>query len=61
MNAGTLSAGVVMNELRRLVEPPRPSVDATQAEDHNDRLRLTIEPLTNCARYDMLLGGAHAY
>lgn len=61
MNAGTLSAGVVMNELRRLVEPPRLPVNDPQAEEYNDRLRLTIEPLANCARYDMLLGGAHAY
>ncbi len=56
MNAGTVSAGVVMNELRRLVEPPRP-----QADEDNDRLRLTIEPLADCARYDMLLGAANAY
>ena len=56
MNAGTLSAGVVMNELRRLVEPPRP-----QAEGHNDRLRLSVEPLANCARYDMLRGGSHGH
>jgi hypothetical protein len=56
MNAGTLSAGVVMNELRRLVEPQRP-----QADVQDDQIRLTIEPLANCARYDMLLAGAHGH
>jgi hypothetical protein len=45
-----------MNELRRLVEPPRP-----QADRQDDLLCLTVEPLANCARYDMLLGGAHGH
>lgn len=33
-----------MNELRGLVKPPRP-----QADEDMGRLRLTIEPLADCA------------
>lgn len=47
---GKPSAAVILNELRRLVEPPRsPSVDVP------DGLHLFTEPLADCSRYNSLL------
>jgi len=47
---GKPSAAVILNELRRLVEPPRnPSLDVPES------LRLFTEPLADCTRYDSLL------
>ena len=51
---GTVTAPVIMNELRRLIAPPVPT-----AIDVADRITLTIEPLADCRRYDHLLGVAH--
>lgn len=51
---GKPSAAVVLNELRRLIEPPRdPSLDVPE------NLRLFIEPLADCTRYDSLLEVNH--
>jgi len=48
-------ASVVLNELRRLIEPThRPIMDVPIT------LILHHEPAANCARYDSLLGGCHA-
>ncbi|MEA9393635.1 IS21 family transposase [Acerihabitans sp. TG2] len=51
---GKPSAAVILNELRRLVEPPRaPSLDVPE------NLRLFTEPLADCTRYDSLLAVNH--
>ncbi len=48
-------ASVVLNELRRLIEPTHhPIMDVPMT------LILHHEPAANCARYDSLLGGCHA-
>lgn len=48
-------ASVVLNELRRLIEPThRPLLELPMT------LILHHEPAANCARYDSLLGGCHA-
>jgi transposase len=56
MECGIITAAVVMNELRRLISPPRPS-------DINlpDQLRLQVEPLADCNRYDYLRGGQYVH
>jgi hypothetical protein len=51
---GRPSAAVVLNELRRLVEPP-----ATPSLAVPDSLHLLIEPMANCGRYDSLLEVGH--
>lgn len=51
---GRPSAAVVLNELRRLVEPP-----ATPSLAVPDNLHLLIEPMANCGRYDSLLEVGH--
>ena len=52
---GVPQASVVLNELRRLIEPThRPIMDVPIT------LILHHEPAANCARYDSLLGGCHA-
>lgn len=56
IDGGIISAGIVMNELRRLTEPPRPT-DITLP----DQLRLRIEPLADCSRYDYLRGGQYVH
>lgn len=51
---GKPSAAVILNELRRLVEPPKePSVEVA------DNLRLLTEPQANCSRYNSLLEVSH--
>lgn len=48
---GVLTPAVVMNELRRLISPPKP--------EHihlPDQLKLQHEPLADCSRYDHLRG-----
>ena len=54
MDSGIVSAPLVMNEMRRLVAP-------TQLIMLNvpDMLKLQIEPLADCGRYDHLRGGGH--
>ena len=49
LEVGVITAAVVMNELRRLTAPPRP-VDISLP----DQLRLRVEPMANCGRYDHL-------
>ena len=50
LEAGSLSAAVVMNELRHLIAPTPPST----LVDLPDGITLTREPLANCHRYDSL-------
>jgi len=54
LESGVITGAVVMNELRRLTAPTRP-----ESLNLPDRLQLRAEPLADCARYDMLRGGAH--
>jgi hypothetical protein len=54
LDAGIVTGAVVMNELRRLLTPPPPSVISLP-----EQLRLRSEPQADCARYDVLRGGAH--
>jgi hypothetical protein len=49
-----VTASVVMNEMRRLVAPMQPGTMNVP-----DALKLQIEPLADCARYDHLRGVAH--
>jgi transposase len=49
LEQGTVSAAVVLNHLHRLVSPSPPPPLPTP-----ERLRLTLEPQADCARYDRL-------
>ena len=51
---GHMNTSVVLNELRRLISPPRASRMETP-----DALVLLLEPVANCARYDELRGISH--
>jgi len=51
---GKPSAAVILNELRRLTEPPR-----TEALQVPETLLLHEEPAANCSRYDSLLEVCH--
>ena len=50
----SLNAAVILNELRRLTEPPRPAT-----LDVTDGLQLKDAPAANCQRYDSLLEASH--
>lgn len=52
---GTPSAAIVMNEVRRLVDPPPPVPLAT------GQWHLSLEPVANCSRYDELLGDVYVH
>ena len=58
LQAGVMSAPVVLNEMRRLTESARP-------KPLQDRLpstpTLTLEPLADCSRYDTLRSGRHVH
>jgi transposase len=54
LDGGVVSAPVVMNEMRRLIAPAQPI-----APNVPDMLKLRIEPLADCGRYDDLRGGGH--
>ena len=54
MDGGVVSAPVVMNEMRRLIAPAQSVVLNVP-----DMLKLQIEPLADCGRYDHLRGGGH--
>ena len=54
MDSGVVSAPVVMNEMRRLIAPAQPITLNVP-----DMLKLQIEPLADCGRYDHLRGGGH--
>lgn len=56
LECGVITAAVVMNELRRLTSPPRPSNISLP-----DQLRLQVEPLADCSRYDHLRGGQYVH
>lgn len=56
LEMGIISASIVINELRRLLEPPRAKA-LTASQD----LVLQEEPVANCSRYDSLLGGRYVH
>jgi hypothetical protein len=57
LEAGVVSAPIVMNELRRLIAPHLPL-----AVIHvPDGIALTLEPIANCHRYDYLLGANNVH
>lgn len=55
LDYGVLTAAVVMNELRRLISPPKP-----EQINLPDQLKLLHEPIANCSRYDHLRGERYA-
>jgi hypothetical protein len=56
LDGGVITAAVVMNELRRLTAPSRP-VNLSLPE----QLRLQVEPVADCSRYDRLRGGQYVH
>ena len=54
LDGNVVTASVVMNEMRRLIAPTQPSTMGVP-----DMLKLEIEPLADCGRYDRLRGAAH--
>jgi hypothetical protein len=56
LEAGAVNASVVINELRRLLEPPR-AKPLTLA----DNLSLREEPTADCHRYECLLGSRYVH
>ena len=56
LDGGVITAAVVMNELRRLTAPPRPGVITLP-----NQLRLQVEPVADCDRYDRLRGGQYVH
>jgi hypothetical protein len=57
LDGGVITAAVVMNELRRLTAPPRPTPNLSLP----DQLRLQVEPMADCSRYDHLRGGQYVH
>ena len=49
LKQGPVTAAVILNHLHRLLSPRRPETLPTP-----ERLRLTLEPVADCARYDRL-------
>ena len=56
LEAGVINASVVINELRRLLEPPRVKTLTTV-----ESLSLHVEPAADCGRYDSLLSGRYVH
>ena len=56
LDGGVITAAVVMNELRRITAPPRPSTISLP-----DQLPLQVEPVADCSRYDRLRGGQYVH
>ncbi len=56
LDGGVITAAVVMNELRRLTAPSRP-VNLSLPE----QLRLQVEPVADCGRYDRLRKGQYVH
>lgn len=56
LELGVINASVVINELRRLLEPPRVKSLVTV-----DSLLLQVEPTADCGRYDSLLSGRYVH
>ena len=56
LNGAVVNASVVLNEMRRLIAPAQPILLNVP-----DMLKLQIEPLADCGRYDHLRGGDHVH
>ena len=56
LECGIVTAAVVMNELRRLTAPARATGISLP-----DQLRLQVEPLADCGRYDYLRAGQYVH
>lgn len=56
LETGVINASVVINELRRLLEPPR-----TKPLTITEGLSLLVEPTADCSRYDSLLGSRYVH
>ena len=56
LETGVINASVVINELRRLLEPPR-----TKPLNIAEGLSLLVEPTADCSRYDSLLGSRYVH
>ena len=56
LESGVINASVVINELRRLLEPPRVKTLTTV-----ESLSLHVEPAADCGRYDSLLSGRYVH
>jgi len=56
LEMGIINASIVINELRRLLEPPRAKT-LTAAQS----LSLQVEPVADCLRYEALLGGRYVH
>ncbi len=54
LDGNVVTASVVMNEMRRLIAPLQPVTMSVP-----DMLKLEIEPLADCGRYDRLRGVGH--
>jgi len=54
LEGNVVTASVVMNEMRRLLAPIQPGTMSVP-----DALKLEVEPLADCGRYDNLRGVAH--
>jgi transposase len=55
LEGSVVTAAVVMNEMRRLIAPSTPIPLLVP-----EMLKLLIEPMADCSRYDSLRGGSHA-
>lgn len=56
LECGVVRGSLVMNELRHLIAPPRPT-QLTLPE----QLQLRVEPLADCQRYEQLRGTAYVH
>ena len=56
LESEVINASVVINELRRLLEPPRVKTLTTV-----ESLSLHVEPAADCGRYDSLLSGRYVH
>jgi hypothetical protein len=54
LDGNVVTASVVMNEMRRLIAPSQPSMLSVL-----ELLKLQLEPLADCGRYDHLRGVSH--
>ena len=54
LDGTVVTASVVMNEMRRLIAPTQPNLLSVP-----DMLKLQLEPLADCGRYDHLRGVSH--
>ena len=56
LECGIVNAAVVLNGMRQLTEPAKPPLPGLP-----DHLRLAIEPMADCQRYDHLRGGQYVH